>query len=132
MRAYKVYTDPTVRSYKEGGMCVNQMNGMVFGSPTPFSLPIGCLRLGYKHGGIIPDVVNHAQSFAIEALKLKDGGYIEANRGRPPKEILVKMNTQGVDNIPCLLQGGELVINKKNVPLVTKFLKEKNIHLPNM
>ena len=137
-RPYPVYQDPTVHTYSHGTINVNQMRGMIFGSPTDFRIPIG----GYKlaNGGMVNPMVNHAQGYVTErrpnvvkqGLKLKDGAVLKANKGRPPKEIIVKMKTAGVDNIPALLQGGEIVIPKKYAPKVAKFLKKEKINLPNM
>jgi len=42
------------------------------------------------------------------------------------------MKTCGVDNVPALLQGGEIVIPKKYAPKVGHFLKQEGIHLPNI
>lgn len=61
------------------------------------------------------------------------GGLLETtHRGRPPKYLHVKIPTKGVDQIPCLLQQGEVVIPKRYVPRVAKMLKKANIHLPRM
>jgi hypothetical protein len=59
------------------------------------------------------------------------GGFIETTHiGRPPKYVHLKVRTAGVDQIPTLLQQGELVIPKKHTPKVIAFLKSKKIHLP--
>lgn len=134
-----VHGDP----FSDKGMSVNQMNNMVFGSPTPFSLPIGCLRLrhgGMVNGGMIKSAINHAMGYPLEkrpnlvrqGLKLANGGKVQAYKGRPPGEIVAVMKTAGVDNIPALLQGGELVIPKKDVPKVSKMLRKEKIVLPGM
>ena len=61
------------------------------------------------------------------------GGMVPTSHiGRPPKYINVKLMTKGVDQIPALLQQGELVIPKIHTPMVSAFLKSKNIKLPNM
>jgi hypothetical protein len=138
IRMYPVYQDPTVHSYSHGSMNINQMKNMVFGSPTPYMLPIGCYKLA--NGGMINPTVNHAQGYILEkrpnlvkeGLKMIKGGKLNATRGRPPSEILVKMKTKGVDNIPALLQGGEIVIPKKFASKVSKMLKKEHIKLPNM
>ena len=138
VRSYPVYQDPTVHSYSQGTMNVNQMSNMCFGSPTDFRIPIGCYKLA--NGGMVNPMVNEAQGYVLEkrpnlvkqGLRLENGGMIDANKGRPPKEILVKMETKGVDNIPALLQGGEIVIPKKYAQRVGKMLKKENINLPNM
>jgi hypothetical protein len=52
--------------------------------------------------------------------------------GRPPKFMTVRIMTKGVDQVPALLQQGELVIPKKHTPMVEEFLRQKNIYLPNM
>jgi hypothetical protein len=121
-------------------MNVNMMANMVMGSPTPFSLPIGSLRLGYKHGGMVDPMLSKALGNVLEkrpnvvrqGLRLEEGGSVPATKGRPPKELLVKMKTNGVDNVPALLQGGEIVIPKKYAPKIGHFLKQEGIHLPNM
>lgn len=60
------------------------------------------------------------------------GGFIETvHIGRPPKFVNLRMKTKGVDQIPALLQQGELVIPKKHTPMVIKYLKSKKIRLPN-
>lgn len=59
------------------------------------------------------------------------GGFIETTHlGRPKKYVHLKVRTGGVDQIPTLLQQGELVIPKKHVKKVITFLKGKKIHLP--
>lgn len=59
------------------------------------------------------------------------GGFIETTHiGRPRKYVHLKVRTAGVDQIPTLLQQGELVIPKKYTPKVIAFLKSKKIHLP--
>jgi hypothetical protein len=52
--------------------------------------------------------------------------------GRPPKFMTVKIMTKGVDQVPALLQQGELVIPKHHTPMVEEFLRQHNIYLPNM
>jgi hypothetical protein len=52
--------------------------------------------------------------------------------GRPPKFMTVRIMTKGVDQVPSLLQQGELVIPKKHTPMVEEFLRQQNIYLPNM
>jgi len=125
-------------------MNVNMMHNMVMGSPTPFSLPIGSLHLGesvnYKHGGMVDPMLSKALGQITEqrpnvvrqGLRLMDGGHVPATRGRPPKNELVIMPTKGVDNVPAMLQGGEIVIPKKYAPRVGRILKQEGIHLPNM
>ena len=122
----------------------NMMRNMIMGSPTPFSLPIGSLHLGesvnYKHGGMVDPMLSKALGQITErrpnvvrqGLRLMDGGYVPATRGRPPKNELVIMPTKGVDNVPAMLQGGEIVIPKKYAPRVGRILKQEGIHLPNM
>lgn len=61
------------------------------------------------------------------------GGLVEANQmGRPPKYSYMKVKNMGVDQVPTLLQHGEIVIPVKHVDKVAKFLKSQNINLPNM
>jgi hypothetical protein len=61
------------------------------------------------------------------------GGMVPTTHiGRPPRFINVRLMTQGVDQVPALLQIGELVIPKRHTPMVSAFLKTKNIKLPNM
>ena len=61
------------------------------------------------------------------------GGFVEPTHfGRPPRFTTIKIPTDGVDQIPALLQQGELVIPKKHVGLVTHFLRHQQINLPNM
>jgi hypothetical protein len=122
-RFYPVYQDPTIHTYRNGTMNVNEMNSMVFGSPTDFRLPIGCYKLA--NGGMINGPLR-------SQLNLTSGGKLESYLGRPPKEIYVKMKTAKVDQIPALLQGGEIVVPKKYANRVSKMLKKANIHLPNM
>ena len=58
------------------------------------------------------------------------GGFIETSHlGRPKKYVHLRVRTAGVDQVPCLLQFGELVVPKKHVEKVVKFLKSKKIHL---
>jgi len=65
--------------------------------------------------------------------QIAKGGLLETTHlGRPKKYLHVKIPTKGVDQIPCLLQQGEVVIPKKHVPKVAKLLKKAKIHLPNM
>jgi len=125
-------------------MNVNQMNNMCMGSPTSTMLPIGCLRLGdsvnYKHGGMVDPMLSKALGMITEkrpnvvrqGLHLIDGGTVPATMGRPPKKELVIMPTKGVDNVPAMLQGGEIVIPKKYAHRVSGMLKQEGIHLPNM
>ena len=62
----------------------------------------------------------------------ENGGLIEtSHRGRPPTFTTMRIKTSGVDQIPALLQQGELVIPKKHVSKVIKFLRYKKINLPN-
>jgi len=42
------------------------------------------------------------------------------------------VKTGDTDMVLCRVQAGELVINKKNVPKVEKFLRSKGIKLPGM
>jgi hypothetical protein len=122
-RFYPVYQDPTIRHYQNGSINVNQMNSMVFGSPTDFRLPIGCYKLA--NGGMINGNMR-------PQLNLTSGGKVDGYKGRPPKDIYVKMQTAGVDNVPALLQAGEIVVPKKYAKKVSGLLKKSNIHLPNM
>lgn len=120
------------------------MHNMVMGSPTPFSLPIGSLKLGdsvnYKHGGMVDPMLSKALGNVTErrpnvvrqGLRLMDGGSVPATKGRPPKNEIVIMPTKGVDNVPAMLQGGEIVIPKKYAPKIGRILKQEGIHLPNM
>jgi hypothetical protein len=63
----------------------------------------------------------------------KLGGLVEANQmGRPPTYSYMKVKNMGVDQVPTLLQHGEIVIPVKHVDKVAKFLKSQNINLPNM
>ena len=60
------------------------------------------------------------------------GGFIETiHIGRPKKYVHLRVKTQGVDQVPALLQQGELVIPKKHTTMVIKYLKSKKIRLPN-
>jgi hypothetical protein len=60
------------------------------------------------------------------------GGLLETtHRGRPPRFTTIKIPTSGVDQIPALLQQGELVVPKKHVSKVVKFLRKNKINLPN-
>jgi hypothetical protein len=61
-----------------------------------------------------------------------NGGLIETlHIGRPPRFTTMKIKTAGVDQIPVLLQQGELIVPKKHVVEVVKFLRHKKINLPN-
>jgi len=61
------------------------------------------------------------------------GGLVEANQmGRPPRYSYMKVKNMGVDQVPTLLQHGEIVIPVKHVKKVAEFLKSQNINLPNM
>lgn len=65
--------------------------------------------------------------------RFEKGGLITTSHlGRPPKYVHLTMKTNGVDQVPCLLQQGELVIPKHHVKLVESFLRTRHIHLPNM
>jgi hypothetical protein len=62
-------------------------------------------------------------------------GVVKTHHGRPPKFIQTpwgKEETAGVDQIPALLQGGEIVIPKKYADRVETFLKKEDIILPGM
>jgi len=87
------------------GMTANHMRNMVMGTPIPTTLPIGSLHMA-------------------------GGGKVPAHPGRPPKTVLAEIPTKGVDQVPALLQGGEIVIPKKIAPKVNAMLKAKGIHLP--
>ena len=121
-------------------MNVNMMNNMCFGSPVPTSLPIGCLHLGYKHGGMIDpmlskalgDITEKRPNVVRQGLRLADGGAVPATKGRPPTNEIVVMPTKGVDSVPAMLQGGEIVIPKKYAPRVGMMLKRERIFLPGM
>jgi len=86
-------------------MNVNDMQNMVMGTPIPTSLPIG-------------------------SLHMMGGGMVPAHPGRPPKTVLAEIPTKGVDQVPALLQGGEIVIPKALAPGVNKMLKARGIKLP--
>lgn len=61
------------------------------------------------------------------------GGLVEANQmGRPPTYSYMKVKNMGVDQVPTLLQHGEIVIPVKHVQKVADYLKSQNISLPNM
>lgn len=63
----------------------------------------------------------------------KLGGLVEANQmGRPPNFSYMKVKNMGVDQVPTLLQHGEIVIPVKHANKVAKYLKSQNINLPNM
>ena len=119
------FTDPTVYHMNRGGkpktgddasyerdyaklygMSVNDMTNMVMGTPQPTYLPVG-------------------------SLHMEGGGYVPTYTGRPPKTVLAEVPTKGVDRVPALLQGGEIVIPKKYARIVVSMLKDKHIHLPN-
>jgi hypothetical protein len=64
---------------------------------------------------------------------MRGGGHVPTKHlGRPHKFVNVRLMTKGVDQVPALLQQGELVIPKKFTPMVEAFLKSKRIHLPHM
>jgi hypothetical protein len=102
----------------------NQMNSMVFGSPIPPFLP---LMKQSRTGGIIQKFLDKRKPIAFY-----EGGRVPTVLGRPPKEVWMKVPTKGVDQVPALLQGGEVVIPKKDVPIVSRFLRREHIRLPNM
>jgi len=62
-------------------------------------------------------------------------GVVKTHHGRPPKFVQTPWGiekTAGPDQVPALLQGGELVIPKKYTKRVETFLKKENIILPGM
>ena len=64
---------------------------------------------------------------------MANGGMVPTTHiGRPPKYMIARIPTLGVDQVPALLQIGELVIPKKHTPKVEKFLKSKGIKLKGM
>jgi len=64
---------------------------------------------------------------------MANGGMVPTTHiGRPPKYMIARIPTKGVDQVPALLQIGELVIPKKHTPKVENFLKSKGIKLPGM
>lgn len=122
----------------------NHMRNMIFGSPTPFSLPIGSLKQGdavnYRHGGaVMPmlstalnSIIEHRPNVVRQGLRLASGGSVPTTLGRPPKNEIVIMPTKGVDSVPAMLQAGEVVIPKKYVSRVTPMLNKAGIKLPHM
>jgi hypothetical protein len=62
------------------------------------------------------------------------GGRINDKPGRTPETISIRVKTKDLkpDRVPAILQAGEIVIPKKHVKTVTKFLKEKKIKLPGL
>ena len=73
--------------------------------------------------------IKNEEAYRTQHL-LKDGGLVPTvHVGRPPKYVAVR--TAGVDQVPALLQQGELVVPKRHTPLVIRYLKSKNINLPN-
>ncbi len=74
----------------------------------------------YKTGGKVTKIV--PRNFVKGAKVKKHHKNIPAS--------LVK--TGDTDMVLARVQAGELVINKKNVPMVEKFLRTKGIKLPGM
>ena len=63
----------------------------------------------------------------------KLGGLVQANQlGRPNAFSYMKVKNMGVDQVPTLLQHGEIVIPVKYADKVAEYLKNENINLPNM
>ncbi len=62
------------------------------------------------------------------------GGLVETHneKGRPPSFAYMKVRTMGVDQVPTMLRKNEIVIPVEHAHKVAKFLKSKNINLPNM
>ena len=79
-----------------------------------------CLHASFKTGGKVKKII--PRNFVKGAKVKKHHKNIPAS--------LVK--TGDTDMVLARVQAGELVINKKNVPLVEKFLKTKGIKLPGM
>lgn len=66
----------------------------------------------------------------FKARRFAQGGVVETRRGRPPKIVTMSLPTAGVDRIPALLQGGELVIPKRLAPRVVSYLASIDERLP--
>lgn len=66
----------------------------------------------------------------FKARRFARGGVVETRHGRPPKFVTMKLPTAGVDRIPALLQGGELVIPKRLAPRVVSYLASIDERLP--
>lgn len=66
----------------------------------------------------------------FQARRFARGGVVESRRGRPPKFVTMRLPTAGVDRIPALLQGGELVIPKRLAPRVLSYLGTIDERLP--
>jgi hypothetical protein len=59
------------------------------------------------------------------------GGIITSDTcGRPPNMTTFTVPTDGVDHVPILAQEGELMIPKRYVSTVQRFLHSKKIYLP--
>lgn len=92
---------------------------------------------GYQYGGLIRDravkptfgIGKH--TFDPETPNLyRHGGLVKTTHlGRPPNVVYMKIKTCGVDQVPTLLQQGEIVIPKKYTDKVAKYLKKEKIHL---
>lgn len=67
--------------------------------------------------------------FEPYAHSFEDGGLVQHTQSNIPRSIL-KHNDPDV--VYARLQPNEIVIPVKHAPLVSKFLKQKNIRLPNM
>jgi hypothetical protein len=73
--------------------------------------------------------IKNEEAFKSQHL-FRDGGLVQTtHKGRPNRYVAVR--TAGVDQVPALLQQGELVIPKKYTPFVIRYLKSKHINLPN-
>jgi hypothetical protein len=57
-----------------------------------------------------------------------NGGIVSAGQAFIPKEFLPRGD---VDTVPARLEPGEMVIPRKHVPIVKRFLVENKIYLPN-
>ena len=61
--------------------------------------------------------------------RFANGGIVSAGQATIPKEFLPPNDT---DTVPARLEPGELVIPRKHVPLIKRFLYQNKIYLPNM
>lgn len=66
--------------------------------------------------------------------KNKITGGLVSRKSQLPKhgEIVEFVEPKGVDTVPTLLQPGELVVNKSNVPKVLKLIKEYGVKIPGL
>lgn len=79
-----------------------------------------CMNANFKKGGKVKKVIPH---------NFVNGAKVKKHHKNIPASLV---KTGDTDMVLARVQAGELVINKKNVPKVEKFLRSKGIILPGM